>query len=285
MRPDWVPSSRSVAKTVLRGGVGAVGSISNMFARGHAVRVLMYHRIDDDPTDPFTIPPARFARQAQYLADHCDVLDFERYEAYLRGELELDRPGVLITFDDGYASLVRHALPILQARALPAVLFASTRDIDEVDATASGDRHLTWTEVCELQAGGVAVGSHGWRHVPLARLDPDRQVDELRRSVDLLSEHAPGWVPAFAYPYGIAGTFDDTTEHAVQSVGLRHSFRAQHGAVHPGAWHLAPRTKVDIADPKWLFGPSTRGALDGWAIVDRLGSRAQQAGIETDTES
>jgi N-acetylglucosaminyldiphosphoundecaprenol N-acetyl-beta-D-mannosaminyltransferase len=280
-------AGRWYAKSLLRGAIAATGTVGSKLTSTHEthdVRVLMYHRVDDDPTDAFSIPPDRFRAQMGYLSRHCEVLDLDRYDQFLRGELDLSKPGVLITFDDGYLSVLRHGLPALRAHGLPAVLFASTKDIDEVDPTASGDRHLTWDEVRELHAGGITIASHGWSHRALASLSPEQQQIELERSRALLAQHVPGAADAYAYPFGVAGTFDDLTEDHVAAAGFAYSFRAQHGRVRPGDFRLAARIKADQSDPTWVFGPSTRGALDGWSLVDRVGARFQHGGLAQTTD-
>ena len=90
-------------------------------------RVVMYHRVVRDDCDPVlrslfpgAITCGAFDRQLDYLARHYHVVDLDTLIA------NIDRPrGMLaVTFDDGYADNLHHALPRLKARGLPATVFA-----------------------------------------------------------------------------------------------------------------------------------------------------------------
>lgn len=98
--------------------------------------VLIYHRVIELPADPqmLAVQPQRFAEQLRALRQEFDVLRFEqRWEDH-------HRPAVVITFDDGYADNLEHALPILEAQAMPATFFIATGYI-------GGIREFWWDEL------------------------------------------------------------------------------------------------------------------------------------------
>jgi peptidoglycan/xylan/chitin deacetylase (PgdA/CDA1 family) len=92
-------------------------------------RVLLYHRVVDDGCEPEirsllggAITRSAFAAQLDYLARHHTVVPLEDIVAR-RGE-----PAglVALTFDDGYADNLWHALPALAAKGLPATVFVAS---------------------------------------------------------------------------------------------------------------------------------------------------------------
>lgn len=86
------------------------------------VVVLAYHRVTQLPSDPhqLAVTPENFRVQMQYLRRHCHCLRGDQDWSTLRA------PAVVVTFDDGYADNLYHALPILRAVEVPATMFIST---------------------------------------------------------------------------------------------------------------------------------------------------------------
>jgi peptidoglycan/xylan/chitin deacetylase (PgdA/CDA1 family) len=89
--------------------------------------ILIYHRVHPEPT-PFMIdamPPAPFERQMRHLARAYRPMPLE--ELAIRNLEGTVPPGaVAVTFDDGYADVETHALPILRRHGIPATVFLAT---------------------------------------------------------------------------------------------------------------------------------------------------------------
>lgn len=80
---------------------------------------------------------------------------------------------------------------------------------------------LSWEEVDHLhRQGGWEFGSHTHSHTILARCRPERQLEELRRSRDILLERI-GRATLFAYPNGAPGDFDAVTRDLLARCGYR----------------------------------------------------------------
>jgi len=93
--------------------------------------ILMYHRVADDPADPYglCVDPERFEAQLCVLAELADVVALGDLVATARPARRArvrGRPQVALTFDDGYADNLEHALPALEAHFAPATLFVAT---------------------------------------------------------------------------------------------------------------------------------------------------------------
>lgn len=123
----------------------------------------------------------------ELLARHLDVVARCGLPSLGAEELDSAPKGVLLTFDDGFADLWTHALPLLEERRLRAVVFAiPSRTGDgpvrpqgrpasgipswqaHAEAVASGFAHpafLRWSELAALEATGlVTAQSHSWSH-------------------------------------------------------------------------------------------------------------------------
>jgi len=157
--------------------------------RDAALRVLAYHGIADHGSDPvlgsFSVPPDVFARQLDtLLRAGCHFIDGERFLRFLVGDCGLPRRPVLLTFDDCYRDLLEVALPLLEARDIPAVAFAVAGHVGGTNvwdrARGAPRQELLDAEgLRTLAARGVEIGAHGWSHRPL----PEVPAGELAREV------------------------------------------------------------------------------------------------------
>lgn len=96
-----------------------------------APRILMYHACEEIESVfirglSINTTPARLAAQLDFLRTYYRVA---RLDSLCDGS-SLDRPTVVITFDDGFRSVYEHALPLLLARNLPATCYLVTDLID-----------------------------------------------------------------------------------------------------------------------------------------------------------
>ena len=88
-----------------------------------------------------------------------------------------------------------------------------------------GGAHVicSWDELKTLQREGIAFGSHSVSHIKLATASDVRLNFEIREARRLI-ESELGPCTAFAYPFGIAGTFDERTTSAIKDAGLTSAF-------------------------------------------------------------
>jgi peptidoglycan/xylan/chitin deacetylase (PgdA/CDA1 family) len=117
------PLSAVLYGTLVRVGVDRILRHRNR----HRIAILAYHGLHGGECDALEnfdgllTHVDRFARQMRFLRRHYHVVPLEEC-------LASDGPPhrVVITFDDGYASLYTHAFPILKALRLPATVFVPT---------------------------------------------------------------------------------------------------------------------------------------------------------------
>jgi len=93
------------------------------------VAVLGYHRVGDPAATEWdkeliTATAEDLERHVRFLQSRYRVVGLEEAIALLAGRERMGRtPAVMLTFDDGYLDNYETALPVLRARAVPAVFF------------------------------------------------------------------------------------------------------------------------------------------------------------------
>ncbi|MFI1033068.1 polysaccharide deacetylase family protein [Streptomyces sp. NPDC020951] len=171
------------------------------------VPILMYHSVAAEPNDAtrtLSVTPEAFAEQLAAIAERgLTPLTTADLAARWRADRPLPGRPVLITFDDGYEGVHRHALPALAGHGFPATLFVSTGWLRGAHDTGGGlDTMLDWRQVRELADVGVEIGGHSHSHPQLDRLDDARLCAELTRCRDIVADELGALPLSFAYPYG-----------------------------------------------------------------------------------
>ncbi|MEU3827283.1 polysaccharide deacetylase family protein [Streptomyces sp. NPDC029080] len=171
------------------------------------VPILMYHSVAADPNDAtrvLSVAPEAFAEQMALIGGlGMTPLTTAGLAAHWRSGRPLPARPVLITFDDGYEGVHRHALPVLAEHGFPATLFVSTGWIRGDHDTGGGlDTMLDWRQVRELAATGVEIGGHSHTHPRLDGLDDARLRAELDLCTRIVGAELGAAPVSFAYPYG-----------------------------------------------------------------------------------
>ena len=173
------------------------------------VRVLMYHRINISRRfDQLTVSPQRFDEHMAFLAKNYHVISLEKMLSSDFQADSLDRPLVVLTFDDGYLDNLTQALPTLIQYQLPATIFVTT---DFCEQTRQHPRypnskqrlHLNWEEIQQLQKNPlITIGSHTCQHPNLPHLSSAQSWHEVNHSREILMEKLGKAPDFFCYPSG-----------------------------------------------------------------------------------
>jgi peptidoglycan/xylan/chitin deacetylase (PgdA/CDA1 family) len=162
----------------------------------------MYHSIAERP-DPrgLTVPVGRLAEQLAALvgAGYRPVGLTEALTRYRTDAV------VAVTFDDGFRDFLTDALPVLRGAGASATLYPAVAHLGGRPTWrgASGlGPLLTWTELREVAAAGVEIGSHALVHRPLDVLPDDLLTTEVRGSRERIEQEVGLAVRSFAYPHG-----------------------------------------------------------------------------------
>jgi peptidoglycan/xylan/chitin deacetylase (PgdA/CDA1 family) len=223
---------RTIGETA--NGVGAV----NGDAR--TLRVLMYHKVNDVPENPLTIPVSLFDEQMAELRElGYQVVDLEAVLAHYAQRAPLPPGAVLITFDDGYRDNLANAAAVLERHGYPAVLFVPIGYVDEARPLPHEERlaanglvngTLEWDELADLERRGIRVESHGISHRPLADLEVDEAAREIIISKLRLEERLGRPVRAFSYVKGSEAHYRPVHLSLIKQAGYDVAFTSISGA-------------------------------------------------------
>ena len=161
--------------------------------------VLTYHSLDETGS-VISIRPQDFRRQMEALATSgIPVVPLAEI---------LDHPGsVAITFDDGFANFLEHAVPVLNRLSLPATVFVISgycghRNNWPTQPPGIPDLPLmSWSDLRDLPTG-ISLGAHTVTHQNLCSLDDREVAIEVHQSRMEIEAKTGRAVETFAYPYG-----------------------------------------------------------------------------------
>lgn len=178
---------------------------AGVYSNGYQlVPILCYHDIGPVAKGRLLIGEKTFQEQMHYLKDNgFRTVTLGEYFEFLNQKRQLPMKSVIITFDDGYRSFMRHAYPILKELGFTATLFVYT------DYIGAGGNALTWGDLRKLMDDGFEVEAHSKTHGDLRR-GPGETVNShqqrLRNELDvplpLFQKNLGSAVKFLAYPYG-----------------------------------------------------------------------------------
>jgi peptidoglycan/xylan/chitin deacetylase (PgdA/CDA1 family)/glycosyltransferase involved in cell wall biosynthesis len=198
---------------VYRGAIGAAGGWGAFREEyGRLLPVLLYHRVGPSVAGAYaslTVAPERFRQQMEWLKRNgYSPIRMGDWLAWCNEGTPLPPKPVLITFDDAYADLVEHALPVLRDLGFTATIFVVTSEIggrntwDEKRGFAtikcmSAEQIRYWSEE------RMEFGAHGRTHRALPGLSAEELEEEVAGSGSDLAQVLGTAPRMFAYPYGM----------------------------------------------------------------------------------
>ena len=264
-----MPAASRLLRRAVKTAAAAADAVHR--PRGGVV-VLIYHRVGGESGLEFDLPIDVFDAQAEVLAVSGRVVrlgDALRRLAQPAGGTGdgPDAGPLVVTFDDGTADFVDHALPILERHGLPVTLYAATAYIDDGQPFPADGSPLSWRGLADACSTGlVDVGSHTHGHRLLDRLLPAEVAGELDRSIELIGEHLGRPPMDFAYPKAVAGSAeaDRAVRQRFRSAALAGTRPNPVGATDP--YRLA-RSPIQRSDGMRWFERKVHG---GMAVEDGL---------------
>ena len=231
--------------------------------------VLCYHRIGG-PLELGVTRVARsvFQRQMTRLARaDWKTLTLEQFAERLRpgnSAFRIPHSALLLTFDDGYASLAEQAYPILADLGFAATTFLVTDHVGrlntwDVPYTRQRLPHLDWSTIERWQARGFDFASHSVSHARLTWLDDHRLTDELGRSRETLVRRLGAEAGrAIAYPFGAR---DARVERLARAAGYELGFGGVRGNGSPLSLARVPVYLWDAGSVPFGLRADALGAL------------------------
>ncbi len=161
------------------------------------------HDVQGEVYDSITTPIDVFRQFVDFIYNHGMGLCSMRY--YLSMPPKERQSWIVCTFDDGYAGLYSHALPILSKYGFSATVFVCTSLIGYDNKWNNKDSkmrmHLNMNELSALNNQGWEIASHGVHHynfLKLTDIELEYEIQQSKEQIDSLF----GPSSCFAYPYG-----------------------------------------------------------------------------------
>ncbi len=158
---------------------------------------LYYHDVTNEQKEKFT-------RQLDMIQKNSKVVPADI--------AELDKDAKLysvLTFDDGFKSLLITAIPQMAERKIPATIFVPSgfvdknADWDMEDTCADRSKQImSETDLKNLDADLIKIGSHTVSHAKLTMLDQENIKYQLLNSKQQLEQILGYSVTMFSFPYG-----------------------------------------------------------------------------------
>jgi len=207
------------------------------------VPILMYHVVTTAPANaPYPelyVSRGDFAGQVAWLAAHgYHGVTLQQVFDSWRGAARLPAKPVVLSFDDGYLSQVRNALPILKARRWPGVLNLEVKNLTPVWG-------IRPPGIRKLMAAGWELDAHTLTHPDLTKVGAAQLRDEVAGSRAAIRGrfHVP--VNFFCYP---AGRYDATVVAAVKAAGYLGATTTNYGLARPSELYTLARVRVNGSD-------------------------------------
>lgn len=200
---------RSIGTVARRGLRAAAVAYDRIAPPPPGAVVLAYHQVGAPRPGAVNLSRSAFDEQMAMLAEGRGgrpVVDLDDVVARVRPGAEA-RSAVSVTFDDGTADFVEHALPVLLRHEIPVALYLATAHVDEGRSFWGDGTVLSWAALRDACSTGiVTIGSHTHEHILLDRTDADRASADLDRSIGRIEDELGVRPTHLAYPKALAPT-------------------------------------------------------------------------------
>jgi peptidoglycan/xylan/chitin deacetylase (PgdA/CDA1 family) len=212
-----------------------------------SVPILAYHNFNPTIPGSMTITPEKFESQLKWIKDNgYTVIPLKNLVRYLQGEnITLPTKPVVITADDGWASVYKYMVPIVKKYNVPVTLFIYPQTISH------GSHAMTWDQLRELQkTGQFDIEGHTYWHPNFKqekkKMSPEAYAKfvkfQLFNSKKILEEKMGTKITLLAWPYGI---YDEYLEKEAANAGytMAFSIKARH----------AEKSENAMAQPRYMI--------------------------------
>ncbi len=176
----------------------------------------MYHAVSPQITgatniNPVHIPLSSFIDQMRWLKNEgYQTLSIEELLIYKKYKKELSKK-VVLTFDDGYLSLLEHVTKVLKENNFKATLFLTTASVGSKSynelshlgkSYPENDRPLNWRELQEMEQLGWSIEAHGHEHRVHNMLPEQELKFEMEMCKQLIDQNLNTSCSHYSFPWG-----------------------------------------------------------------------------------
>lgn len=221
----------------------------NLEYQNNYIRIINYH---DTPQEV----SANLENHLKWYREHFENVDEEKLGRFLDGSYSfVDKPGILLSFDDGLAGNASVAAPLLERYGFTGFFFVSSDFI-------STEGYVTWDEVKNLLKKGHVIGCHTATHHRMEEGDSAELLyHEIIESREILESHLERKIDSFCWCGGEEEHYTGKAAELIKDAGYKYAFMTNSFPVLPGTNRLQlERINVDAA---WSL-PLMRFQISGW---------------------
>ena len=162
----------------------------------------MYHSVSTED-DKMSVRKDTFYKQMKLMIK----LGFQsiKLENIIKND---NKKSFVITFDDGYESVYKNALPILKELKLSAICFFVVNNIGGFNTWDNHKKNFRQEKIMDEKQikqwinSGNDIGSHSLDHKNLCKLNYEDKINQIAKSKDFFKQKFNFHVKSFAYPFG-----------------------------------------------------------------------------------
>ncbi len=166
------------------------------------ILILCYHGISKDAKWRFDVKKSEFVKQIEYLSKKYEFKDVLWLENYLSSNQKLTKNTAIITFDDGYKSVLEISGVLSKYKIVPTLFILSESNKVVESEVGTKVEFLTKSDILKLKTMGWIFASHGETHANFSKLKMNELKREIVNSKLTLEKLLEDSIKYFAYPKG-----------------------------------------------------------------------------------
>lgn len=236
----------------------SLGLFDRLLGRKNNLFVLCYHSVNSDGWR-YGVSLSELKKHINHLADNYQFITSDDLYLFISGKKTLDKPSVLITFDDGYKDILSTASYFKEKNIKPIVFVVASPTLVDRSQLQTDRDLLTQNDITLLQKKGWTIGNHSMTHADFNTLITNKQLtEEVITSKKILERNSRTQVNYFAYPKGV---YNGVILSAIQKASYRLAFSMDDGLISSRTHKfIIPRVGVDrshsFTEFKYLTSPS-----------------------------
>lgn len=177
---------------------------------GNYIRIINYHHVSN---------PEMFEQQLQYYTKNFRNVNYQEFEAFLKeGTIPGDKPGIMLTFDDGYEDNYSVALRCLEMYGFTGWFMVSP---DLVGTSG----YMNSRQLQELLLNGHVVGDHTATHHRMELKDTEQLLEyEIVESKEKLTKMLNTDITIFCWCGGEEEHYTEKAANKIREAGYTFGF-------------------------------------------------------------
>lgn len=229
-----------------------------IFRKKSNIVILCYHSVSSDNWR-FSINYSSLVKQIEYLRSQgYNFITLDDVKKFIDDEIEITKPSVVISFDDGYSDLIQTISLFKKYNIQPTLfLLANSKNANRQELETERP-FLNKEDIQLLEKNGWDIQCHSGTHADLSRIDKNSLKQEVSLAKKEIETYLNKKISYFAYP---KGRYNEKVLNEVKQAGYKMGLSMDDDFISPKTNIFAvPRVGIDrthtITEFKATFSPS-----------------------------